>query len=49
MESLMIYSSTSFFGDKQLKVVFFDCDWFSPNTTRENRYGMVEVKHNDRL
>jgi hypothetical protein len=24
-----------FFGDKQLKVVFFDCDWFSPNTTRE--------------
>jgi hypothetical protein len=22
-----------FFGDKQLKVVFFDCDWFSPNTT----------------
>ena len=38
-----------FFGDKQLKVVFFDCDWFSPNTTRENQYGMVEVKHNDRL
>jgi hypothetical protein len=32
------------FGDKQLKVVFFDCDWFSPNTTRENQYGMVEVK-----
>ncbi|KAL5647682.1 hypothetical protein ACJX0J_042037, partial [Zea mays] len=38
-----------FFGDKQLKVVFFDCDWFSPNTTQENQYGMVEVKHNDRL
>ena len=38
-----------FFGDKQLKVVFFDCDWFSPNTTRENQYGMVEVKYNDRL
>jgi hypothetical protein len=38
-----------FFGDKQLKVVFFDCDWFSPNTTRENQYGMVEFKHNDRL
>jgi hypothetical protein len=38
-----------FFGDKQLKVVFFNCDWFSPNTTRENQYGMVEVKHNDRL
>jgi hypothetical protein len=28
-----------FFRDKQLKVVFFDCDWFSPNTTRENQYG----------
>jgi hypothetical protein len=39
----------TFFGDKQLKVVFFDCDWFSPNTMRENQYGMVEVKHNDRL
>jgi PII-like signaling protein len=25
-----------FFGNKQLKVVFFDCDWFTPNTTREN-------------
>jgi hypothetical protein len=36
-----------FFRDKQLKVVFFDCDWFTPNTTRENQYGMVEVKHND--
>jgi hypothetical protein len=30
-------------------VVFFDCDWFTPNTTRENQYGMVKVKHNDRL
>jgi hypothetical protein len=29
--------------------VFFGCDWFSPNTTQENQYGMVEVKHNDRL
>jgi hypothetical protein len=38
-----------FFRDKQLKVVFFDCDWFTPNITRENQYGMVEVKHNDRL
>jgi hypothetical protein len=28
-------------------VVFFDCDWFSPNSTRENQYGMVEVKDND--
>jgi hypothetical protein len=38
-----------FFGDKQLKVVFFNYDWFTPNTTRENQYGMVEVKHNNRL
>jgi hypothetical protein len=38
-----------FFRDKQLKVVFFDSDWFTPNTMRENQYGMVEVKHNDRL
>ena len=30
-------------------MVFFDCDWFTPNITRENQYGMVEVKHNDRL
>jgi hypothetical protein len=37
------------FGDKQLKMVFFDFDWFTPNTMRENQYGMVEVKHNDRL
>jgi hypothetical protein len=26
--------------------VFFDCDWFDPNNgTRENEFGMVEVKH----
>jgi hypothetical protein len=26
--------------------VFFDCDWFDPNHgTRENEFGMVEVKH----
>jgi hypothetical protein len=31
-----------FFGDKQLKVVFFNCDWLTPNTTRENQYGMVK-------
>jgi hypothetical protein len=31
-------------------VVFFDCDWFMPNSaTRENQYGMVEVKHNDQI
>jgi hypothetical protein len=31
-------------------VVFFDCDWFdSNNRTRHNQFGMVEVKHNERL
>jgi hypothetical protein len=30
--------------------VFFDCDWFDPNQgTRENEFGMVEVKHAYRL
>jgi hypothetical protein len=30
--------------------VFFDCDWFDPNHgTRENEFGMVEVKHAHRL
>jgi hypothetical protein len=39
-----------FAGNKNLKVIFFDCDWFHPNTgTRENRFGMVEVKHRERL
>jgi hypothetical protein len=40
----------SFTGNKQLKVVFFDCDWFgSNNGTWQNQFGMVEVKHNERL
>jgi hypothetical protein len=40
----------SFAGNKKLKTVFFDCDWFDPNHgTRENQFGMVEVKHVDRL
>ena len=39
-----------FIGDKQLKVVFFGCDWFTPNSAiRENQYGIVEVKHKDRI
>ena len=39
-----------FGGDKNLKVVFFDCDWFNLNRgMRENQFGMVEVKHEDRL
>jgi hypothetical protein len=30
--------------------VFFDYDWFDPNHgTRENQFGMVEVKHVHRL
>jgi hypothetical protein len=40
----------SFAGNKKLKIVFFDCDWFDPNHgTRENQFGMIEVKHADRL
>jgi hypothetical protein len=32
--------------NKNHKIVFFDCDWFDPNHgTRENQFGMVEVKH----
>ena len=35
-----------FAGSKNLKVVFFKCDWFDPNQgTVENQFGMVEVKH----
>jgi hypothetical protein len=38
----------SFAGNKELKVVFFDCDWVdSNNGTRQNEFGMVEVKHNE--
>jgi hypothetical protein len=40
----------SFARNKKLKIVFFDCDWFDTNRgTRENQFGMVEVKHADRL
>jgi hypothetical protein len=40
----------SFAGNKELKVVFFDCNWFDSNIrTRQNYFGMVEVKHNERL
>jgi hypothetical protein len=36
--------------NKNLKTMFFDCDWFDPNHgTRENEYGMYEVKHVHRL
>jgi hypothetical protein len=39
----------NFVGNKKLKIVL-DCDWFDRNHgTRENKFGMVEVKHMDRL
>jgi hypothetical protein len=39
-----------FARNKNLKTVFFDCDWFDPyHGTRENNFGMVEVKHTRRL
>jgi hypothetical protein len=35
-----------FSGIKELRVVFFQCDWFDPNNdTRVDDFGMVEVKH----
>jgi hypothetical protein len=39
----------TFGGAKELKVVFFQCDWFDPiNSTRVDEVGMVEVKHKSR-
>jgi hypothetical protein len=36
----------TFRGTKELKVVFFQCDWFDPfHDTRVDDFGMVEVKH----
>jgi hypothetical protein len=38
----------SFARNKELKVVFFYCDWFDRNNgTRQNEFGMVEVKQNE--
>jgi hypothetical protein len=35
-------------GDKDLSVVFFYCDWFDPTRdTQVNKYGMVEIKHEE--
>jgi SPX domain protein involved in polyphosphate accumulation len=35
-----------FGGAKELKVMFFECDWFDPvNNIRVDDFGMVEVKH----
>jgi hypothetical protein len=40
----------SYARNKELKVVFFDCDWFDCNNrTRQNQFSVVEVKHNERL
>jgi hypothetical protein len=37
----------SFDGNKELKVVFIDCDWFDKNNeTQQNQFSMVEVKYN---
>jgi hypothetical protein len=36
----------TFGGTKELRVVFFQYDWFDPiNDTRVDDFGMVEVKH----
>jgi hypothetical protein len=39
----------TFGGTKELKVVFFQCDWFDPvNSTRVDDFGIMEVKHESR-
>jgi hypothetical protein len=39
----------TFGGTKELKVMFFECDWFDPvNSTRVDDFSMVEVKHESR-
>jgi hypothetical protein len=39
-----------FDGPKELKVVFFECDWFDAHSgTRVDKYGNVEVKHSSRI
>jgi hypothetical protein len=39
----------TFGGTKELKVVFFHCDWFDlVNGTRVDDLGMLEVKHESR-
>jgi hypothetical protein len=40
----------NFAENKKLKTVLLDCDWFDHNRgTRENQFGMVEVKHRHQL
>jgi hypothetical protein len=39
-----------FVKDKELKAVFFVCNWFdSIHGIRHNKYDMVEIKHNAKL
>jgi hypothetical protein len=39
----------TFGGAEELKIVFFECNWFDPiNDTRVDDFGMVEVKHESR-
>jgi hypothetical protein len=38
----------TFGGDKDLRVFFVYCDWCDPiRGTRVNKYGMVEIKHEE--
>jgi hypothetical protein len=35
-------------GDKDIRVVFFYCDWFDPTRgTHVNKYDMVKIKHKE--
>jgi hypothetical protein len=50
MESFNKFWSLVLWGDKELKVVFFVCNWFnSIHGIRHNKYGLVEIKHNAKL
>jgi hypothetical protein len=46
VKDILVYDFT---GPNNLQVVFFQCDWFDPyHGTRENQFGMVEVRHENR-
>jgi hypothetical protein len=46
LQSIVEYT---FSGAEELKVVFFQCDWFHPiNGTKVDEFGMVEVKYESR-
>jgi hypothetical protein len=41
---------TKYYRITKHKTIFFNCDWFDPNHgIQGNQFGMVEVKHVDRL